>query len=160
MPIVRLALVGLLALTVPIVAHAVPLAGKSGPAVNSPAPGIVKVWGGCGRGWHPVPGHWSQWRGGWVPTIPGRGSTTAALCVNVARRQRLPRLINTERADTVGAQLGVSDWSAFFSHPVGAEAAVGGYKIIVLVALADVLRRRLAPFRVRVRVGRDWRKAR
>ena len=30
------------------------------------APGIVKVWGGCGPGFHPVPGHWSRWRG-WVP---------------------------------------------------------------------------------------------
>ena len=30
------------------------------------APGIVKVWGGCGPDRHPVPGHWSQWRG-WVP---------------------------------------------------------------------------------------------
>src|SRR6266851_3319225 len=29
--------------------------------------GIVQVWGGCGWGWHPVPGHWSRWRGGWVP---------------------------------------------------------------------------------------------
>jgi hypothetical protein len=32
-----------------------------------PTPNIVQVWGGCGRGFHPVPGHWSQWRGGWVP---------------------------------------------------------------------------------------------
>ena len=28
---------------------------------------IVQVWGGCGPGGHPVPGHWSRWRGGWVP---------------------------------------------------------------------------------------------
>ena len=31
------------------------------------SPNIVQVWGGCGRGAHPVPGHWSRWRGGWVP---------------------------------------------------------------------------------------------
>ena len=30
------------------------------------ASGIVQVWGGCGPAFHPVPGHWSQWRGGWV----------------------------------------------------------------------------------------------
>ncbi len=28
--------------------------------------GIVQVWGGCGWGFRPVPGHWSPWRG-WVP---------------------------------------------------------------------------------------------
>ncbi len=31
------------------------------------SPGIVQVWGGCGPGGHPVPAHWSRWRGGWVP---------------------------------------------------------------------------------------------
>jgi hypothetical protein len=31
------------------------------------SPNIVQVWGGCGPGGRPVPGHWSQWRGGWVP---------------------------------------------------------------------------------------------
>jgi hypothetical protein len=67
MPIARLAFAGLLALTVPIVAHADPPAGKVGPAMSGPAPGIVNVSGDCGRGWHPVPGHWSRWRGGWVP---------------------------------------------------------------------------------------------
>jgi len=30
------------------------------------APGIVEVWGGCGPGGRPVPGHWSPWRV-WVP---------------------------------------------------------------------------------------------
>jgi hypothetical protein len=24
---------------------------------------IIQVFGGCGWGFHPVPGHWSQWRG-------------------------------------------------------------------------------------------------
>src|SRR5215813_7321265 len=27
---------------------------------------IVQVAGGCGPGFHPVPGHWSRWRE-WVP---------------------------------------------------------------------------------------------
>ena len=31
-----------------------------------PNAGIVKVWGGCGPGFRPVPGHWSRWRG-WIP---------------------------------------------------------------------------------------------
>jgi hypothetical protein len=47
------------------------LAANAYPAMPRPdggsAPGIVQVWGGCGWGWHPVPGHWSNWRGGWVP---------------------------------------------------------------------------------------------
>jgi len=37
------------------------------PVRTGAAPGIVQVGGGCGPGWHPVPGHWSQWRGEWVP---------------------------------------------------------------------------------------------
>jgi hypothetical protein len=32
-----------------------------------PASGVVKVWAGCGWGWHPVPGHWNPWGGQWVP---------------------------------------------------------------------------------------------
>jgi hypothetical protein len=31
------------------------------------ASNIVQVAAGCGPGFHPVPGHWSRWRGGWVP---------------------------------------------------------------------------------------------
>ena len=56
---------GMLALSAPIAGHAAP----SGSSMKqlAPAGGIVQVWGGCGWGWHPVPGHWSQWRGGWVP---------------------------------------------------------------------------------------------
>ena len=45
------------------------------PAIGTgEAPGIVKVWGGCGPGFRPVPGHWSRWRGGWVPPhcVPSR----------------------------------------------------------------------------------------
>ena len=59
-------LAGLLALTVPIAAHAVTVGSSMGPAKAGAAPAIVQVGGGCGRGWHPVPGHWSQ-RRGWVP---------------------------------------------------------------------------------------------
>jgi hypothetical protein len=43
-------------------AHAIPFV--SAPSANRE--NIVRVWGGCGWGWHPVPGHWSYW-GGWVP---------------------------------------------------------------------------------------------
>lgn len=67
MRVYGLALAGVLALAVPIAAQAVPLGGRAVPAATGPARGIVQVWGGCGWGWHPVPGHWSQWRGGWVP---------------------------------------------------------------------------------------------
>jgi len=67
MRVLGLALVVVLALTAPIAAHAVPLGSKLGPTETGPAPEIVQVWGGCGWGWHPVPGHWSHWRGGWVP---------------------------------------------------------------------------------------------
>jgi hypothetical protein len=59
-------LAGALALTVPIVAHAVPLGEKIAPTSTGINAGIIQVWGGCGWGWHPVPGHWSRWRG-WVP---------------------------------------------------------------------------------------------
>jgi hypothetical protein len=57
---------GMLALSAPAVAHAIPLANTA-PAGTFPATGIIQVWGGCGWGWHPVAGHWSRWRGGWVP---------------------------------------------------------------------------------------------
>src|SRR5882672_5027128 len=67
MRVFGLTLAGVVVLAAPIAAHAVPLGEKTGPAATGPAPGIVQVWGGCGWGWHPVPGHWSQWRGGWVP---------------------------------------------------------------------------------------------
>ena len=44
---------------------------SAAPLVPSPVAGassnIVQVWGGCGPGARPVPGHWSQWRGAWVP---------------------------------------------------------------------------------------------
>jgi hypothetical protein len=33
----------------------------------SPAPDIVQVRDGCGRGFHPVPGYWDRWRHHWVP---------------------------------------------------------------------------------------------
>lgn len=55
-----LAVLGLAAAAVS--ANAAPLAPERAAA----APGIVKVWGGCGPGFHPVPGHWNRW-GAWVP---------------------------------------------------------------------------------------------
>src|SRR5262245_4390708 len=66
MRVVGPALAGAFALTVPIVAHAVPLGEEIAPTNTGIKPGIIHVWGGCGWGWHPVPGHWSGWRG-WVP---------------------------------------------------------------------------------------------
>src|SRR5690242_2631413 len=67
MRVFGLALAGVLALTIPMAAHALPLGSNLGPAASGTVPDTVQVWGGCGWGWHPVPGHWSQWRGGWVP---------------------------------------------------------------------------------------------
>jgi len=64
MRVLGLAAAGMLALTPPMTGHAAPLGSSMKHIV--PAPDIVKVWGGCGWGWHPVPGHWSRWRSGWV----------------------------------------------------------------------------------------------
>ena len=55
---------GVLALTVSMAGHAAPSGSSMKQLV--PASGIVHIWGGCGWGWHPVPSHWSRWRGGWV----------------------------------------------------------------------------------------------
>ena len=54
--------IGLAAVAVP--ARAAPLAPD---LAASPRGNIVQVWGGCGPGFRPVPGHWSQWRGAWIP---------------------------------------------------------------------------------------------
>ena len=62
---------GMLALTASIAGDAAPLASSMKQLV--PASGTVHVWGGCGWGWHPVPGHWSRWRAGWVPYGAGQG---------------------------------------------------------------------------------------
>jgi len=63
MRVLGLAIAGMLALTAPIAGHSAP----SGSSMRQliPTRGIVQVWDGWG--WHPVPGHWSRWRGGWVP---------------------------------------------------------------------------------------------
>jgi len=44
------------------------LSANAAPAVPERADhaNIVQVWGGCGPGAYPVPGHWSPYRG-WVP---------------------------------------------------------------------------------------------
>src|SRR5437016_6031623 len=36
------------------------------PNLDKHSSNIVQVWGGCGPGARPVPGHWSPYRG-WVP---------------------------------------------------------------------------------------------
>jgi hypothetical protein len=65
--VIGLFLAGVLALMTPLMAHAFPLGSDIEHLGTVRAPGIVKAWGGCGWGWHPVPGHWSRWRGEWVP---------------------------------------------------------------------------------------------
>jgi hypothetical protein len=65
--VIGLFLAGVLASTTPMLAHAVPLGSDIERLGTMRAAGIIKVWDGCGWGWHPVPGHWSQWRGVWVP---------------------------------------------------------------------------------------------
>src|SRR4029077_11208993 len=87
MRVLGLAFAVLLAVTVPIAAHANGARSNMGPANAGPAPGIVPVWdsGGSGRhpgvvGNHPTAGHvrqwnrggvrphWRQnWNGGWIP---------------------------------------------------------------------------------------------
>src|SRR6266567_636901 len=67
MRVLGLALAGGLAVITSVAAHAVPLGSNMERLRMVPAPALVQAWGGCGWGWHPVPGHWSQWRGGWVP---------------------------------------------------------------------------------------------
>ena len=64
--ILILAVVGVLSLAA-ATADAAPPSSNERPVRTGAAPGIVQVWGGCGPRWHPVPGHWSQGRGGWVP---------------------------------------------------------------------------------------------
>jgi hypothetical protein len=56
---------GMLALTASMAGHAAPSGSSMKQLV--PASGIGHVWSGCGWGSHPLPGHWSRWRGGWVP---------------------------------------------------------------------------------------------
>jgi len=65
MRVVGLVVAGMLALIAPIAGQAAPVGSSMKQPVQ--ATEIVKIWGGCGWGWHPVPGHWSRWRAGWVP---------------------------------------------------------------------------------------------
>ena len=64
MRLTALTLIGALGLA------ATAVSAQAAPVVPTPdahqASGIVQVWGGCGPGFHPVPGHWSPYRG-WVP---------------------------------------------------------------------------------------------
>ena len=65
MRLAALSLIGALGLA----ATAVP--ARAAPVVPNldahQASAIVQVWGGCGPGFRPVPGHWSRFRGAWVP---------------------------------------------------------------------------------------------
>jgi hypothetical protein len=65
MRVLGLAMAAMLVLAAAMGAQAAAL-GSSG-RQPAPAPGIIQVWGGCGWGWHPIPGHWSRWRGACVP---------------------------------------------------------------------------------------------
>lgn len=82
MRLLRLVLVGGLALTAPIVAQAGPLGSTTRPDAAGPAPGsVVQVRDGNSPGWHPMPNGWNgdwrrvsapsrQWNGGsprWWP---------------------------------------------------------------------------------------------
>jgi hypothetical protein len=67
MRVLGLVLAGGLAVTALLAAHAAPLGSNMEQLGTALSPGTVQAWGGCGWGWHPVPGHWSRWRGGWVP---------------------------------------------------------------------------------------------
>ena len=65
MRVLGLAAAGMLTLTAPLAGHAAPSGSSMKQLVL--VSGMVQVWGECRWGWQPVAGHWSQWRGGWVP---------------------------------------------------------------------------------------------
>lgn len=67
MRIIGLFLAGALASTTPMMAHAVPLGSDIEQLGTMRGTAIIKVWDGCGWGWHLVSGHWNQWSGVWVP---------------------------------------------------------------------------------------------
>jgi hypothetical protein len=72
MRIVGLILVGMLALSGQITAHADQAGSPIGPAGVGSTPRFVQVGDGSGSGWHPNPRHLSQWDGDgarshWVP---------------------------------------------------------------------------------------------
>jgi hypothetical protein len=74
MRLLGLAFTVLLAVTVPIAAHANGPRSNIGPANPGPAPGIVLAWNGGSSGGHPgafgghpTDGHVRQWNGQWVP---------------------------------------------------------------------------------------------
>jgi len=116
MRVLGLAFAVLLAVTVPIAAHANGARSNMGPANAGPAPGIVPVWdsGGSGRhpgvvGNHPTAGHvrqwnrggvrphWRQnWNGGWIP-YGGPGCPPIGSGVPVAAHSIIPSLIGEAR---------------------------------------------------------------
>jgi hypothetical protein len=78
MRVLGLVLAGGLVATASMSAHAVPLGSDAERLATVAAPGIVQAWDGCGWGWHPVPGHWSQRRGDGFRRIVRRTATTGA----------------------------------------------------------------------------------
>ena len=79
MRVFGLALAGVATVTIPMVAHALPLGPIPGPAASGIVPGIVQVWGGCGRspvigatgeadGFRPIAHRTSMALAGEVPT--------------------------------------------------------------------------------------------
>jgi hypothetical protein len=74
MRVLGLASAVLLAVTVPIAAHANGPRSNMGPTNPGPAPGIVRAWDGGSSGGHsgsiggqPTGGHIRQWNGQWLP---------------------------------------------------------------------------------------------
>jgi succinate dehydrogenase/fumarate reductase flavoprotein subunit len=78
MRVLGLALAGGLAVTTSVAAHAVPLGSNTERLRMVSAPALVQAWGGCGWGWHPVPGYWNQWRRDGFHRIARRTATTGA----------------------------------------------------------------------------------
>jgi hypothetical protein len=65
MRLASLVLIGGLAVGAAAVsAQAAPFAAAS---ETGNTPHLIQVYGSCGWGFHPVPGHWSYWRSEWVP---------------------------------------------------------------------------------------------
>jgi hypothetical protein len=89
--------------------------------------------------------------GGWRGPYGGRAGPYGGWAESVRGIVREPWLSRPgaplpARFALLTAHFCISDRPASPSHPVGEKAAVGGDKIIVLLALANVLRRRLVQY--------------
>jgi hypothetical protein len=78
MRVFRLAFAGVLALAVPMAAHALPLGSSLAPAAPSATPNIVQVWGGCGGVGIPFPDTGANGEGDGLRHIVRRTATAAA----------------------------------------------------------------------------------